>query len=56
MRLSQSGIDPADIDGFDNVFSEIADPFMGLETPYLQDKFVSKELECIVSDSSERYT
>ena len=31
-KLSQSGIDASDINGFGDVFSEIADPFFGLET------------------------
>ena len=48
-KLAQSGIDPASIDGLYNVFNEIADPFVGLETSYLQDKFVSEEFECNVS-------
>lgn len=41
LKLSQSGIDSTDI--------EMSDPFVGLETAYLQDKFISQELECIVS-------
>ncbi len=47
--LAQSGIDLNDVNGLDGVFNEISDPFMGIETSYLQDKFISQELECNVS-------
>lgn len=46
LKLSQSGIDSTDIT---SIFDEMSDPFVGLETAYLQDKFISQELECIVS-------
>lgn len=49
--LAQSGIDPSDIEGLDGVFTELDDPFVGLETSYLQDKFILQELQCIVSCS-----
>lgn len=48
-KLSEAGIDSTDIGGFDRVFNEMTDPFLGLETAYLQDKFISQELGCIVS-------
>lgn len=48
-KLAQCGIDPSSIDGLDNIFNEAVDPFTGLETAYLQDKFISKELGCVVS-------
>ncbi len=48
-KLSEAGIDSTEISGFDSVFNEITDPFFGLETVYLQDKFISQELGCIVS-------
>ena len=48
-KLSVAGIDSKDIDGLDIVFDDVTDPFMGLETSYLQDKFISQELGCIVS-------
>ena len=50
--LSQSGIDLNDVDGLDSVFDELSYPFMGIETPYLQDKFISQELKCNVSSCS----
>ena len=47
--LSKAGIDFKDIDGLGDVFSDISDPFIGLESAYLQDKFITEELGCIVS-------
>ena len=47
--LAQFGVDPSDVDGLESVFDEASDPFVGLETAYLQDKFISKELGSIVS-------
>ena len=48
-KLSQSGIDPCGIQDLEDVFSAVNDPFHGLETAYLQDKFISENLGCIVS-------
>ena len=48
-KLSQSGIDFNGITGLGDVFADMSDPFVGLESVYLQDKFISKELGCIVS-------
>ncbi len=53
-KLAQSGIDPNDVDGLDSIFHEVSDPFVELETAYLQDKFITKELQCIVSKSMQR--
>ena len=50
-KLSQSGIDPSDVEGLEDIFSEVIDPFDGLETAYLQDKFISGNLSYIVSSS-----
>ena len=47
-KLAQSGIDPNDVDGLDSIFHEVSDPFVELETAYLQDKFITKELQCSV--------
>lgn len=49
LKLSQHGIEPSAVEGLNGVFEEINDPFKGIETPYLQDKFVSKYLDFIVS-------
>lgn len=45
-KLAQAGIDS---DLLKDVFHEVNDPFKGLETPYLQNKFICQDLECIVS-------
>ena len=50
-KLALSGIDMNDISGLDQVFSDVSDPFAGLETAYLQSKFVSQELGCIVRNN-----
>ena len=46
-KLSCSGIDPMEVSGLDELFESVTDPFSGLETFYLQDNFVLKELGCI---------
>ena len=43
-KLSIFGIDPSDISGLDDLFNDVSDPFNGLETAYLQDKFIAQEL------------
>ena len=50
-KLARSGSNMENINGLNSVFEEISDPFLGLETPYLQDKFISQELHCVVSIS-----
>lgn len=47
--FAQNGIDPTYIDEVDSVFDEVRDPFAGLETSYLQEKFIEQELGCVVS-------
>lgn len=54
-KLVQSGIDPINIVGLADVFNDISDPFKGLETQYLQDKFVSEEFACNVSDTMKLF-
>ena len=44
-----NGIHPSGISGLDNVFIGAKDPFDGLGTAYLQDKFVADELGYVVS-------
>ena len=48
-RLSLSNIDPSEVSGLDDLFSSVNDPFSGLETAYLQDKFVAEELGYVVN-------
>ena len=37
-----------DMDAFDDVFNGLTDPFTGLETKYLQDKYIKKEFNVLV--------
>lgn len=48
-KLSDSGFDTSVIDGLDDIFEGATDPFSGLESQYLQEKFITQELGCIVS-------
>jgi hypothetical protein len=48
-KLSQSGIDSTTGSEFLGIFEGVTDPFIGLESAYLQDKFITDELGCIVS-------
>lgn len=45
--LARSGIDPNEITGLGDVFA--SDPFDGLHSTYLQEKFYREKLGCIVS-------
>ena len=47
-KLAESGVDPASISGLDGVFEEI-DPFDGLRTFHLQEKYFHEKLGLIVS-------
>ena len=47
--LSKAGIDMEKVDGLSDIFKDVSHPFKGLESAYLQDKFITQELECIVS-------
>ena len=38
-KLASSGIDPNDVSGLDNVFSDMVKPFAGLETEFKQSYF-----------------
>lgn len=51
-KLSRSGID---IDGHElnSIFDDMSDPFTGLGSAYLQDKFITEKLGCIVSFSAQ---
>lgn len=53
--LSNSGIDPAEVEGLSNLFSEdsvYATPFSGLETQYSQLKFYKEVLNFVVCIAS----
>lgn len=47
-HLAEAGVD-TDLIGLEGVFQKIADPFLGLETPYLQEKYFRESLGLIVS-------
>ena len=46
--LSSGGIDLNSIDGLNEVFVDVPNPFMGLETRYLQEKYYLEELGLVV--------
>lgn len=48
-KLAESGVDPDTVTGLDDAFSTVSDPFLGLETSYLQEKFYRDELGLIVN-------
>ena len=47
-KLSSSGIDVEDIDGLDDMFEDIPDPFKGLKTRFLQEKYYRESLGLVV--------
>lgn len=48
-KLAESGVDPISIKGLNNAFSDVADPFEGIETCHLQEKYFREKLGLIVS-------
>ena len=48
-KLTQHGIDIEQIDGLQELFSTVQDPFAGIHTPYLQQKFIASNFGYIVS-------
>ncbi len=47
--LSKNGLLSSDIVGLDNIFENVHDPFTGLTSTFLQEKYYREELKCIVS-------
>lgn len=47
--LSKNGLVSSDLPGLDNVFKSVQDPFSGLTSTFLQEKYYREELKCIVS-------
>ena len=43
-RLAESGIDPHSVDGLEGVFCDVTDPFQGIETCHLQEKYFRETL------------
>ena len=50
-KLAHAGIDPNSIDGLQDVFTELSDPFKELDTEYLQEKYFKEELGIVVSST-----
>ena len=48
-KLAHAGIDPNFIDGLQDVFTELSDPFKELDTEYLQEKYFKEELGIVVT-------
>lgn len=42
-KLSESGIDASSINGLESVFEGAINPFAGVESQYLQEKFITQE-------------
>lgn len=47
--LAESGFGPESISGLDDVFKDVADPFKGIDTCHLQEKYYKEVLGLIVS-------
>ena len=48
-KLAESGVDPSTIDGLDSAFEDVSNPFEGLKTSYLQEKYFRDTLGLVVS-------
>ena len=48
-KVAESGYHPDSIDGLDAIIHDIADPFKGIETCHLQEKYYHETLGLIVS-------
>ena len=51
-QLAEVGVDPESV-GLEKVFKDIVDPFQGLETCHLQEKYFREELHLVVSTRSQ---
>ena len=47
-KLASSGIDPDNVIGLDNVFTDMVQPFSGLETGYKQESYFKDVLGLLV--------
>ena len=54
-KLASSGVDPDTIVGLDDVFSEMVQPFSGLETGYKQESYFKDVLGLLVRCASYIY-
>ena len=48
-KIAESGVDPNDVLGLDTALEDVLNPFQGLETCHLQEKYFQEELGLIVS-------
>ena len=48
-KLAHAGIDPSSVEGLQDVFTELSDPYKELDSGYLQEKYFREELGMIVS-------
>ena len=48
-KLAELGLDPDTIEGLDDIFKNVTDPFEGIETCHLQEKYLRETLGLIVS-------
>ena len=48
-KLAESGIDASSIHGLDTVFEDVTNPFEGLETNHLQEKYFPDAFGLVVS-------
>lgn len=48
-KLAELGLDPDAIEGLDDIFKNVTDPFEGIETCHLQEKYFRETLGLIVS-------
>lgn len=48
-KLAEFGVDPDSVTGLDSAFKDVSNPFQGLETCYLQEKYFRDTLGLIVS-------
>ena len=47
-KLCNTGVDPNSVEGLQEQFMELTDPYNGLETEYFQEKYFRDELGLIV--------
>ena len=48
-KLGFSGINAGEVEGLQELFTEFKDPFDGIQTPYLQQKFIATNFDYVVS-------
>ncbi len=51
-KLAEVGVDPCSVDGLDSLLEDVSNPFIGLETSHLQDKYYTEKLGLVVRCST----